>query len=478
MVPPQLIAGATDVEWPPNPPARCRVIATQNLALMQAKTPAPGSFIALDRRRQLRACHAYTCSPYVTVGVALAGAAILVANPIVPAPADIRVPADGQPVELTAITNPPVLGAILLEIQRNQIIDAIEIRNGLTTGAILILNPLLATPALLAAALAEDVQNGEFEAFPAAIVGQTGAIGLGITRSIEVALPPILASAVSNIADTVEGVARLSRRGRRHRRNGDTGSADAGKRCGRSRHRRCPNRRRRRVRPGARGGCRRSRDGGAGNDVRCRGCCRPDRDVAGQHPRTGPPRPFVDTRRRPATRSGARRHSNRGCHASPRAQVLVRNSFKAVVGGSGATAEADGAADRATRVTAPGERLQSAVNKVQQRVKQAVDNVSKRVSGEKPSNESGSENADEWPLLRRLHPFAGVADDADRHRAGQADVLHARSRARRSSCPEGSAAPSTWPTTVARPRRSPTRCPRGRPAPHRSSAGCCGRRCR
>ena len=142
--------------------------------------------------------------PYVTVGIALAGAAVLVANPIVPAPADIRVPADGQPVELTAITMPPVLGAILLQIQRNQIIDAIEIRNGLTTGAILILNPLLATPGVLAAALAEDVQNGEFEAFPAAIVGQTGAIGLGITRSIEVALPPILASAVSNIANTVE----------------------------------------------------------------------------------------------------------------------------------------------------------------------------------------------------------------------------------------------------------------------------------
>lgn len=72
--------------------------------------------------------------PYVTVGVALAGAAILIANPIVLAPADIRIPADGQPLELTAITNPPVLGAILLEIQRNQIIDAIEIRNGLTTG--------------------------------------------------------------------------------------------------------------------------------------------------------------------------------------------------------------------------------------------------------------------------------------------------------------------------------------------------------
>ena len=142
--------------------------------------------------------------PYVTVGIALAGAAVLVANPIVPAPADIRVPADGQPVELTAITNPPVLGAILLQIQRNQINDAIEIRNGLTTGAILILNPLLATPGVLAVALAEDVQNGEFEAFPAAIVGQTGAIGLGITRSIDVALPPILASAVSNIANTVE----------------------------------------------------------------------------------------------------------------------------------------------------------------------------------------------------------------------------------------------------------------------------------
>ena len=74
---------------------------------------------------------------------------------------------------------------------------------------------------------------------------------------------------------------------------------------------------------------------------------------------------------------------------------LVRNSFKAVVGGSNATPKGDGAADRATPVTAPGERLQSAVNKVQQRVKQAVDNVSKRVSGEKPSNESGSENADE-----------------------------------------------------------------------------------
>lgn len=97
--------------------------------------------------------------PYVTVGIALASAAVLVANPIVPAPADIRVPADGQPVELTAITNPPVLGAILLQIQRNQINDAIEIRNGLTTGAILILNPLLATPGVLAVALAEDVQN-------------------------------------------------------------------------------------------------------------------------------------------------------------------------------------------------------------------------------------------------------------------------------------------------------------------------------
>lgn len=72
------------------------------------------------------------------------------------------------------------------------------------------MNPLLATPRVLAAALAEDVQNGEFEAFPAAIVGQTGAIGLGITRSIEVALPPILASAVSNIADTVEGSLALS----------------------------------------------------------------------------------------------------------------------------------------------------------------------------------------------------------------------------------------------------------------------------
>ena len=48
------------------------------------------------------------------------------------------------------------------------------------------------------------------------------------------------------------GVARLSRRGRRHQRNGDTGSADAGKRCGRSGHRPYPNRRRRRVRPGAR----------------------------------------------------------------------------------------------------------------------------------------------------------------------------------------------------------------------------------
>ena len=66
------------------------------------------------------------------------------------------------------------------------------------------MNPLLATPGVLATALVEDVQNGEFEAFPASIVGQTGAIGLGITRSIEVALPPILASAVSNIADTVE----------------------------------------------------------------------------------------------------------------------------------------------------------------------------------------------------------------------------------------------------------------------------------
>ena len=73
---------------------------------------------------------------------------------------------------------------------------------------------------------------------------------------------------------------------------------------------------------------------------------------------------------------------------------LVRNSFKAVVGGSNATAKAE-AADRATRVTAPGERLQSAVNNVQQRVKQAVDNVSNRVCGEKPSKESGSENADE-----------------------------------------------------------------------------------
>ena len=72
------------------------------------------------------------------------------------------------------------------------------------------------------------------------------------------------------------------------------------------------------------------------------------------------------------------------------------------MGGSNATAKADGAADRATRVTAPGERLQSAVNKVQQRVKQAVDNVSKRVSGEKPSNESGSENADD------VGPYCGV----------------------------------------------------------------------
>ena len=66
------------------------------------------------------------------------------------------------------------------------------------------MNPLLATPGVLAVALAEDVQNGEFEATPAAIGGQAGAIGLGVTRSIEVALPPILASAVSNIADTVE----------------------------------------------------------------------------------------------------------------------------------------------------------------------------------------------------------------------------------------------------------------------------------
>ena len=48
---------------------------------------------------------------------------------------------------------------------------------------------------------------------------------------------------------------------------------------------------------------------------------------------------------------------------------LVRNSFKAVVGGSNATPKGDGAADRATPVTAPGERLQSTVNKVQQRVK-------------------------------------------------------------------------------------------------------------
>lgn len=74
---------------------------------------------------------------------------------------------------------------------------------------------------------------------------------------------------------------------------------------------------------------------------------------------------------------------------------LVCNSFKAVAGGSNATGKADGAADRATRFTAPGERLQSAVSKVQQRVKQAVDNVSKRVSGEKPSKESGSDNAAE-----------------------------------------------------------------------------------
>ena len=71
------------------------------------------------------------------------------------------------------------------------------------------------------------------------------------------------------------------------------------------------------------------------------------------------------------------------------------------MGGSNATAKADGAADRATRVTAPGERLQSAVNEVQQRVKQAVDNVSKRVSGEKPSNEAVRER-------RRVGPYCGV----------------------------------------------------------------------
>ena len=56
-------------------------------------------------------------------------------------------------------------------------------------------------------------------------------------------------------------------------------------------------------------------------------------------------------------------------------------------------------------------------------------------------------------LLRcGLDPVAGVADDADRHRTGQADVLHARARPRRSWCPAGSAAPSTCSTAAVRRR--------------------------
>ena len=333
--------------------------------------------------------------PYVTVGIALAGAAVLVANPIVPAPADIRVPADGQPVELTAITNPPVLGAILLQIQRNQINDAIEIRNGLTTGAILILNPLLATPGVLAAALAEDVQNGEFEAFPAAIVGQTGAIGLGITRSIEVALPPILASAVSNIADTVE--VSLAFPGEAAAIGGTViqvpltlvnGVVEAGTAVVQT------------VVAGEFAQVPAVAAAGVATVVQ-----ETTSDVEDVVDQIGTSQDNILglVRRDPSSTQDAgplhaqAREGMQTEDATPplKPRSLVRNSFKAVVGGSNATAKADGAADRATRVTAPGERLQSAVNEVQQRVKQAVDNVSKRVSGEKPSNESGSENADE-----------------------------------------------------------------------------------
>ena len=332
--------------------------------------------------------------PYVTVGVALAGAAVLVANPIVPAPADIRVPADGQPVELTAITNPPVLGAILLQIQRNQINDAIEIRNGLTTGAILILNPLLATPGVLAAALAEDVQNGEFEAFPVAIVGQTGAIGLGITRSIEVALPPILASAVSNIANTVE--VSLAFPGEAAAIGGTViqvpltlvnGVVEAGTAVVQT------------VVAGEFAQVPAVAAAGVASVVQ-----ETTSDVEDVVDQIGTSQDSVlglVRRDSSSTQDVGPLHAQarEGVQAEnptpTKPRSLVRNSFKAVVGGSNGTAKADGAADRATPVTAPGERLQSAVNEVQQRVKQAVDNVSKRVSGEKPSNESGSENADE-----------------------------------------------------------------------------------
>lgn len=243
------------------------------------------------------------------------------------------------------------------------------------------MNPLLATPRVLAAALAKDVQNGEFEAFPAAIVGQTGAIGLGITRSIEVALPPILASAVSNIADTVEGSLALS--GEVAAIGGTViqvpltlvnGVVEAGTAV---------------VQTAVAGEFAQVPAVAAAEFATVVQETTSDVEDVVDQVGTSQDNILGLVRRDPSSTQDVG-----PLDAQAREGVQAEDPTPPIVGGSGAKADADGSADRATRVTAPGERLQSAVNNVQQRVKQAVDNVSKRVCGEKPSKESGSENAD------------------------------------------------------------------------------------
>ena len=245
---------------------------------------------------------------------------------------------------------------------------------------------------MLAAALVEDVQNGEFEAFPAAIVGQTGAIGLGITRSIEVALPPILASAVSNIADTVE--VSLAFPGEAAAIGGTViqvpltlvnGVVEAGTAV---------------VQTAVAGEFAQVPAVAAAEFATVVQETTSDVEDVVDQVGTSQDNILGLVRRDTSSTQDVGPLDAQALEAPCKPKIPRRlkprspSVIPGLVGGSGATAEADGSADRATRVTAPGERLQSAVNNVQQRVKQAVDNVSKRVSGEKPSKESGSENAD------------------------------------------------------------------------------------